>query len=354
VTGAADGSAAPPARWVAQRCLAGLAQGADALAGGDPAAVCRRFAAWKRSEGRRAWPWLPGLAWEAVEPLGVAFPAADRVAVTLGRFLVGVETNPQRVEDALAAVQAGQERPAASRILAGEREQGLLAALDAFWAAFARTAAALRPPVVDGDRARADAVLLASRRGLEAHARDLEAQARRLAAGAERPTVPSSAAVPLAASAAEPAEPPPSEAPLAPGAPGPASVSEVGAPRAAGVGAGGQTVHPEATGLLALDAADAAGGHSEAAVAMDWAAAPPAGMTGEGAHVRGRDDAPAVSAPQRLGSAPPQRVVGTAQAPPGDVEYRTVREHRFAPVVFLAGATLLALVWLLVIATGNA
>ena len=268
-----------PRTWVERRCLAGLAEAAAALAGDDPAPVCGRFAAWKRGEGRGAWPWLPGLAWDALQPLGVAFPADDGVAVTLGRFLVGVETNPQRVRDALAAVAAGQASAAPQRSRpagepAGAREQ-LADALDGVWHAFARTAAAVRVPGRDGDRARADRLVLASRRQLEEHAHTLGTHARRIAA-----TVP--------------APQPPVPAP-----------------------------EPESP-IRALPAArpEAAAGAVETADLLD-------------------------PAPNGAGSSFDRRW------PAADVEYSSGRERRLAPVLFLAGATLVALIWLLVIVGGN-
>lgn len=308
-----------------QRCVAGLAAAACALVGGDPTPICRTFAAWKHEEARRSWPWLPGLCWSALEPLAVAFPSGDQDAVTLGRLLVGVETDPERVRRSLAALQRHEVAPPGTTVPGGMsgadsmtelRRRTLETVVDRFWSEYADGMRELREPVASGDRPRADALVVRLRRRLEETAERVDVMARRLA------DTPSATA--------------PQPAPRRP--PTPFSTGPVGDPTtvtaAAGdaVGAAADTARTTADTEEQPPRPEAPAAAAERTVEVDETR--PVEHSAE----RARE---ARSAPVGDGAAP--------EPHPEDVEYRVVRDRPLAPVLFVVGVTLGALVWLLVI-----
>jgi hypothetical protein len=331
-------------------CLRGLHSASSALAGHDPASVCAAFSQW-RDEARRTWPWLPGLCFDALEPLGVEFPADDDDAVVLGRLLVGAETDADAVEDALARLGARLHGGADLRASAGAelaaggtlRWQSLLSAVERYWADLTSVARRLHEPVAAADRDAADWIMLGARRQLESTVERVPALA---------------TAVGDAIAAPEPAPPPadPSPAPAPP--PSPPALSPAPAPSPA---APARPVPPPAP-PPAQEAAASPPPAQEAAAspppAQEAAAAPPPELdqTVPFTPVEAAPEiTPAPPAPagsrgghSRSVSAPPRRPAPPRPAPrpparPQDVEYRQVREHTYAPVVFVVLALLAAL-----------
>lgn len=154
------------------RCLSGLGEVAGALAGEDPAVVCETFERWE-TEARRPWPWLAGMCWAALEPLGLAFPSGDRDAVVAGRLLVGTETDPLAVLTAIEALREREPPPHGASATAGGSSQAVMqhrrltSAVDAFWASFLRATRRLHEHVREGDREGADDLVVSTRRRLE-------------------------------------------------------------------------------------------------------------------------------------------------------------------------------------------
>lgn len=241
------------------RCLDGLATSASALAGSDVDGVCRTFARW-REEGRRPWPWLPGLCFDALRPLDIDFPADDEDAVVLGRLLVAAETSPEVVRSSAGALarRASPERAAGVEPDGNLRSRLLLAAVERFWDELARVASELHELVVLGDRAEADRTVVETRRVLEDFAEEIERLAIVVAAAPSTPTP----------------TPPPPPPPL------------------------------EETGRL--DPVDVP-------VPVPARPAAPGPASDPGGALRAERPLP----------------------PPRDVEYASVRDHRYAPVVFL-------------------
>ncbi len=375
------------------RCLAGLAGAARELVADDASAVCGSFAAWKHEEGRRSWPWLPGLCFSALEELGVGFPVDDDAAVTLGRVLVGAETDARRVADALATVGAGAAAqaaaPASGADLAFElRRRTLETAVDRFWKELQTAARRLHEPVVERDRPRADSIIVATRRRLEDSAVRIEQLAARVAtvlpqavaadpgrdpqqagqahhdtgeqAGVD--ALPSPAPGPLAEPETPQAEPraepetpraeplvePETSAPAEPPAdPDRPAASEPPA-RPDTPLAADDAGDLEATGPLELDGPD-----DVIPEAPGSERAPEAGSRRPGASDRpvpGWTWSGDVAADDDEVYGPADEAYGPADE--AEVEYRAVRDRKLAPLVFLAGVTLGALVWLLVI-SGN-
>lgn len=263
------------------RCLRGLGEVAAALAGEDPTVVCDTFTRWEQ-EARRPWPWLAGMCWAALEPLGLAFPDGDRHAVVAGRLLVGGETDPVAVLAAVESLRGRRPPSGVARAVGPDsqaimRQQRLASAVDAFWSAYRRAARRLHEYVREGDRAGADDLVVSTRRRLEE-------LAERVAGLAE-------ASVPPAGTA---------------GPPG-------GRPATGGLPAT-LVVDGEPTGPLVAPRAVAA-------------------------------------RPGRRPRRPPGRRPRATRAADGR-EYGRLHEHRYAPVVFLAAACLMALVWLVRVAAG--
>lgn len=326
-----------------QRCLVGFLACADALVGGDPENVCAAFRSW-RDEAWRGWPWLPGLAWTALEPLGVRFATDDPVMVTVGRMLVGAETDAERYRDASGAlhdradeVAAWEPLPAAGADLAGElRRRSLVSAVDQFWADLAAGMRGLHEPVVARDRHQADTRIMSLRRQLEEGAERLQLLVERVSAAppATAPLAPAPAATPAPEPAQGPeAEPTPDPGPAAPPEPEP-------------------TPTPAPTERLDLDG----GPPTEPfpVIEAPSAAAEPEVVRSTRPHP---STAPPRAEPRR--AATEESEVEEAEEDEvevdlddEDVEYRTVREHRLAPVIFLLGVTVGALYWIFHVLSG--
>ncbi len=221
-----QGGATPALEGIAAelsaRCLAGMVRAGELLAGEEPERVCATFGLWL-SEARRAWPWLPGLCYDALAPLGVAFPTEDRRAVVVGRLLVAAEKDAGAVTAALRSLGSA-ERPrweAPAGDAAGAlRVRRLAAAVDGFWSELARAASELHEVVVLRDRAGADRILGRARRRLEDVAEEIKWLAQAVADAALQPPV---------------SEPPPPPPPAQPEEPAPhvaAATAPIPAPTA--------------------------------------------------------------------------------------------------------------------------
>lgn len=156
----------------------GLASAAAALLGDDIEATLDALAG---GHGE-AWPWLPGLCFKALEPLGVEFPEHNRHAVAIGKVLVG---RPVRREEVTVGLRRLRRRtpPAPRRAPSPE----LAAAVDAFWEQLTPVAAELGRARRRGDADGPRRALEKARSELRERARQVRRAVRELEAGASPP-----------------------------------------------------------------------------------------------------------------------------------------------------------------------
>ena len=125
----------------------GLLLAAERLAGEDLEAICRTFAQWQ-NRSQRELPWLAGPAFSALGAVAIPPPAGEDVRV-LERFLLGAETDPQRVRSAIALcradVQVAPPQPPDAR-------GALVAAVERFFSILSETYAQMHRPIRDGHR----------------------------------------------------------------------------------------------------------------------------------------------------------------------------------------------------------
>lgn len=157
-------------RELERRCTAGLQTAANALVGADVDAVCDVYATW-RQQSRRPFSWLAGLCFEALEDLGVSFPADDEPSVIAGRVLIGVERDAGAVHRVRRVWESAAEDSAQPGHLADPSDQlrrrSLMSAVDTFWQQLIRITTELHGPVTDGDRETCNRIVRGGRRQLE-------------------------------------------------------------------------------------------------------------------------------------------------------------------------------------------
>jgi hypothetical protein len=343
-------------------CLRGLHGAGSALVGHDPAPVAAAFAQW-RGEARRVWPWLPGLCYDALEPLGVEFPADDADAVVLGRLLVAAETDAGAIEDALARLGrrlhgGGERRPSEAALQATGilRWQSLLSAVERFWADLTAVTRRLHDPVAVADRDAVDWIIINARRQLESTVERVPTLAGAVADGmASAPPVsaPSpSPAPPASAPSPSPAPPPPppvdEPAPAAPAPDLPASVAGAATDEIVQLTetAPFAPIEVEASGAPPAPAPPSARAPSPSPAPSPPPPPPPASPP----RPTPPSHRPAPGAAPRRAPGTPTARTSDASRPPRrpahaeDVEYRRVREHTYAPIVFALLAIIAALV----------
>ncbi|GEM_PF-4984293 len=118
----------PLADDAALRCRAGLAAAGRALAGDAPAETASALE--RLGDGAPTLPWLPGLVYRALAPLGVTFVEDDEHAVAVGAALIGRPVASARLRRALATLPDHPPPEDAP-------DPELAAAIDAFWHALA-------------------------------------------------------------------------------------------------------------------------------------------------------------------------------------------------------------------------
>lgn len=133
----------------AARCRAGLGRALRALV--DDAVEQTAAALHRPDHATPALPWLPGLVYRALAPLGVAFDEQDRLAVAAGAALIGRPVPAARLRSALEGLPAAP--PAASA-----PDPELAEAIEAFWQRLAEVAAELGRAWRAGDPDRAHGV----------------------------------------------------------------------------------------------------------------------------------------------------------------------------------------------------
>ena len=146
----------------------GLVRAAERLAGEDLDAVCRTFAQW-RSRSQRELPWLAGPAFSALGAVAIPPPAGEDVRV-VERFLLGAETDPQRVRASIEACKADAEEPVAQP---PDARGALLAAVERFFDVLGETYAQLHRPVRDGHRRYVDEAVSERQPALDLAASDI-------------------------------------------------------------------------------------------------------------------------------------------------------------------------------------
>lgn len=166
---------------VAQRCRAGMGAAAEALYGGDATATAQALRA-RAQRGAGRWPWLPGLCYGALEPLGVAFDRDDRIMAVAGKALVGLPVRPERVAEASRRLSqlAPPDPPEAL-------DPALAAAVDRFWARLVGLARRLGEAVRAGDDAAVDELLQRARPKLRDSAAAVHEAVERVVAGSPAP-----------------------------------------------------------------------------------------------------------------------------------------------------------------------
>lgn len=132
-------------------------------------------------ERARPWPWLAGLCYRALEPLGVAFPEDDRAAVVAGKALAGRPVRPDRVAAAARASGPGPGAPAHAP------DPALAASVDRFWSQLAAVAERLGTAVRAAEHDTVERVLRAARTELRQAARSVHAAAQASPSAAPQP-----------------------------------------------------------------------------------------------------------------------------------------------------------------------
>jgi hypothetical protein len=318
-------------------CVRGLADAGAALLGDDPGAVCTGLAAWHLANARPL-PRLAGMCWAALEPLQAA-PPVTRAAIDVERLLVGTPLEPAIAVGAVAALRSdgGQRdrwRPIkqGADLVADLSRRALATAVEELWAELARAAATVGAAARADDRRGAVAAVTAARSAVAPIAERIEILANRVVGAVPAPQdrrdatrVPAmlaevtdigllATAAPLVGGTTAPRVPAGPDAP-APTAPVPAEAT---------------VVEPPAEGPITP--------------AVSGATAPLPPLPAPSASSRGaRSRTPGVvitPAPRARGSAAPR---------PEDVEWRTVREHRYTPMIFLLLAVGMAALVLLTV-----
>lgn len=203
----------PLADDVAQRCRAGLGAAASALYGGEDSAIATARGLRARTEHNAArWPWLPGLCYAALEPLGVTFDRDDRVMMVAGKALVGLPVRPERVAEASRRLRQ-PEPPAPTEA----PDPALATAVDRFWTRLTRLAQRLGEAVRAGDEETVAELLRRAQPKLSDSATAVQQAAERAVGGSP---APAEAARPREA-APTPARPASAEQEAAPAEPDP-------------------------------------------------------------------------------------------------------------------------------------
>ncbi|MDQ3537568.1 MAG: hypothetical protein M3415_02035 [Actinomycetota bacterium] len=127
--------------------LRGLADAAEGLLGSAPAAVCATFGRWLAA-GERELPWLAGLCFAALAPVGAVAPRQHDAWVA-GRLLVGAEHDEVRARSAAVGCRAFGALWATATV-DGEEADRLLRAVQRFFTQLANGYAALHPLVLAG------------------------------------------------------------------------------------------------------------------------------------------------------------------------------------------------------------
>jgi hypothetical protein len=293
-----------------RRCRAGVGAAARALYAGAPSRTASALRD-RLESGASLWPWLPGLCYRALEPLAVGFPDDDRAMTVAGKALVGRPVRPERLAAAVRQLR-GEAVDAAEA-----PDPDVAAAVDRFWTQLARTARHLGEAVRAGDE---DAV---------AHALQQAAPRLRESAGAVHFAAQRGGSPPTRLVGDDPASStiPPEPDPQALGDPG------VAPPPTAGVA-------PGPTDDLGVDAPSS--GEGEPPVGAD-----PAPL----AHTpAGTDPAWTVAGPAAGEQPPPPR--SDLPAALAEEETELEPDRPYAPLIFVGGALLLAIVLLTAVASG--
>ena len=124
----------------------GLAHAAQSLAGRDVAGVCAVLQRW-RERGDGELPWLAGPAFTAMGTLGLPPPDGEHVT-TVERFLIGAETDPSRLTQAMAALAD----LSVTVTLPPDFRGALVESVDRFYEVLAEAYAALHDEVLAGHR----------------------------------------------------------------------------------------------------------------------------------------------------------------------------------------------------------
>ena len=167
-----------------RRCAAGVQVAAAELAAPDPEGICATFGEWRGQTRRRPWTWLPGLCYEALAPLDVAFPENDEAVVIAGRVLIGVESDAGDVRRVWPRWQTASNETGELELAKGAPSQlhrrSLLSAVDTFWGRLAESSRAVGQAVAAGERDQADQLIRDSKRQLAEIAERLEITVERL------------------------------------------------------------------------------------------------------------------------------------------------------------------------------
>ena len=170
----------------------GLVRAATRLAGESTDEVCASLQRW-RDKGERELPWLAGPGLSALGRVAAA-PRAGTELHVLERFLVGAETDPDRVRIAVAILEAREEPGIA---LAPDARGALAAAAARFFDLLGMTYAACHRAVRDGQRRRVDDIVAQWQPQLDAAAEQIEERAQVLTEGAAHtPVIPPARRVP--------------------------------------------------------------------------------------------------------------------------------------------------------------
>lgn len=150
----------------------GLVRAAAKLAGDSTDEVCESMQRW-RDRNERELPWLAGPGLSALGRVAAA-PAAGQELQVLERFLVGAESDPQRVRVAIAILEAREDR---GFVVPPDARGALADAATRFFDLLALAYAACHRAVRDGQRRRVDDIVAQWRPQLDAAAREIEERA---------------------------------------------------------------------------------------------------------------------------------------------------------------------------------
>ena len=125
------------------------------LAGDDTDQVCASLRQWQE-RGERELPWLAGAGLSALGRVAAA-PTGGTELQVLERFLVGGETDPERVRIALAILEVREDRDLPA--LPPDARGGLAAAVARFFEVLGLAYAACHRAVRDGHRRRVDEIV---------------------------------------------------------------------------------------------------------------------------------------------------------------------------------------------------
>ena len=133
----------------------GLVRAAARLAGDDADDVCASMQHW-RDRRERELPWLAGPGLSALSRIAAA-PAGGTELQVLERFLVGAETDPDRVRVAIAILEVREDRQEPP--VPPDARGALVEAASRFFHLLGLAYAACHRPVRDGHRMRVDDVV---------------------------------------------------------------------------------------------------------------------------------------------------------------------------------------------------